>query len=280
MDEAEFHGEGPQPPPGALSEAGGILWAAVVIPPERSQTVLIDVCEELLHPYAERHGVDELHFGDIYAGRKAFDNADVAERLEIVTAAADFLDQHQLEVRFRVLGPTEDPPAAAFPPGLNFRDRRIAALWPSLLLSVAPYVVAHRPSDDHRVAVYIDEWKSQWKSQESDRVHRFMETAVLGDPFLDNHVQLSSSRQVHALQLADFVASSFARVVRRVETEQRIFELDEQALRVLTRQGEGRVRRWVVVATDEDGNRQARMVSTADAIPEEAEPFPWDTRNA
>jgi hypothetical protein len=275
MDEAEFHREGPQPPAGALSEAGGILWAAVFIPPERSQTVLIDVCDELLHPYAERHGVDELHFGDIYAGRRAFKNVDVAERLEIVTAAANFLDRHDLEVRFRLLGPKEDPPAAAFPPGVNFRDRRMAALWPSLLLSVAPYVVAHRASDDQRVAVYIDEWKSQ----ESDKVHRFMETAVLDDPFLENHVQLSSSRQVHALQIADFVASSFARVVRRVETEQRIFELDEQALRVLSRQGDGGIRRWVVVPTNADGMRQARMVTAADEIPEEAETFPWDTRN-
>jgi hypothetical protein len=275
IDDAEFHGtEAASLPSGSLSEAGGIIWAAVFVPPEQTSSVTRELCERVLHPYASRHGVDELHFGDIYQGRKAFRNVDIAERLEIVTAAADFLDERALSVRFMRLGPHENPPADAFPPGLNIRDRKVVALWTFLQMYVGPYIVAHRASEDHRAVVYVDEWKSQ----DSEQVRRFIVGGGLADPFQGDRVQLGSSTQIHAVQLADFVASSFAYVVRRIEAGGELFELHEQALRVLTHQEEGGTHRRILVTTDESGHRCARVLELDEEVPDCAEPFPWDTR--
>jgi len=181
-------------------------WAAVVVSPTQNATVLAEMPGVIRYLQAEL-GADELHFADIWNGRRQFKDVRLEVRLSLFAFMATVFQQHG----FKVLVQTLDPGAArqllsghALPPlrgPLNPKKHDHLALL-ILLVRLRDFLRAGSDKLSHLARVFVDE--SILRA--GGAIQFPVEWKPFSELLADRLLCFGSSRQLLPLQLADFAA--------------------------------------------------------------------------
>lgn len=182
-------------------------WVAVIAAPGRLLD-LFDSYQRILAPWLARTNAKELHFSDVFGGRRHFKEIPESERFTLIEEMVRLFSSHALEVVIQSIRPSEIDPmreALGLPerlPGFKF-DKPVDLALFLLLVRVLAHL-SERCKERERALVFVDEG---WKRRN---------TAVtfpwpVFDHFADRTIYFGASHEFPLIQLADFVGAALTR---------------------------------------------------------------------
>ena len=203
-------------------------WVGVVVPPCMGLTVFENM-DCLLLKIRKKYGADELHFVDIFNGKRVWKGVDVDDRMNIFSALSDIIVKENFYLFNRTLYETNamfELARGIFPKfaGKDMNKPEVCAL--SLLLV--------------KVQMFLEEMK--WENSiviidngiqkpGSSMVEKSL------SPFIkDGEMFFCSSKDIAPLQIADFAAYSLSRsqvILGRIKNNKGISNVDKKFLKAV-----------------------------------------------
>jgi hypothetical protein len=183
-------------------------WAAVIVPDQAAGDLKMAL-DMFLEGMATDYGVNELHFNEIYSGRKRspFEDVCTDDRFELINLVTDIFEKFQLPIFFQTTSPeflSELRPKIQLPKvGFFDLDKHDHFGLVFLLFQVRGFIHKYHGHFPNPLPVIIDE--DLVKAGVSVDMGRWEDTFQCGK------VEFQRSHEEPFLQLADFAASAIAR---------------------------------------------------------------------
>ncbi len=183
-------------------------WAAVIVPDQAAGDLRMAL-DMFLEGMATDYGVNELHFNEIYSGRRRspFEDVCIDDRYELIDLMANIFEKFQLPTLFQTTSPeflSEFRPKMQLPKvGFFALDKYEHFGLIFLLFQVRGFIHKYQCHFPNPLPVIIDE--GLVKAGVSADMGRWADT------FQDGRVEFQRSHEWPFLQLADFAASAIAR---------------------------------------------------------------------